>query len=78
MGGERGLLSVAGFVETFSTNLSLYLDQSGEKLLRLSKNQKILPEYEGPVSAVKKLKKWKTKAMETEAASWETCKINES
>ena len=78
MGGERGLLSVAGFVETFSTNLSLYLDQSGEKLLRLSKNQKILPEYEGPVSAVKKLKKWKKKAMEREAASWETCKINES
>ena len=78
MGGESGLLSVAGFVETFSTNLSLYLDQSGEKLLRLSKNQKILPEYEGPVSAVKKLKKWKTKAMEREAASWETCKINES
>ena len=78
MGGERGLLSVAGFVETFSTNLSLYLDQSGEKLLRLSKNQQILPEYEGPVSAVKKLKKWKTKAMEREAASWETCKINES
>ena len=78
MGGERGLLSVAGFVETFSTNLSLYLDQSGEKLLRLSKNQRILPEYEEPVSAVKKLKKWKTKVVEREAASWETCKRNES
>ena len=46
MEGGRGLLSMADCVENEEQNLSLYLDQSEEKLLRLSKCERILPEYE--------------------------------
>ena len=44
-------------VETEEQNLSLYLDQSKERLLRLSKSEKILPQYGGQVSTTKKQKK---------------------
>ena len=57
MEGERGLLSIADCVKTEEQNLSLYLDQSEERLLRVSKSQKILPQYGGPVSTTKKQKK---------------------
>ena len=56
MEGGRGLLSIANCVEIEEQNLSLYLDQSEEKLLRFSKSERILPQYEGPVSTAKKLK----------------------
>ena len=46
MEGGRGLLSIADCVETEEQNLSLYLDQLEERLLRLSKSERILPEYE--------------------------------
>ena len=49
----QGLLSIAGSVETEEQNISLYLDQSEEWLLRISKNERILAEYEGPVPAAK-------------------------
>ena len=69
MDGGRGLLSIADCVETEEQNLSLYLDQSEERLLRLSKSERILPQYEGPVSTGKKQKKeqrhkqWKEKQL---------------
>ena len=44
MGVGRGFLSTAECVETEEQNLSLYLDQSEEKLLKLSKYEMILPE----------------------------------
>ena len=53
----RGLLSIADFVETKEKNLSLYLDQAEERLLRVSKSERILLEYKGPVSTSKKQKK---------------------
>ena len=52
--GGRGLLSIADCVETEEQNLSLYLDQSEERLLRFSKSERILPQYEGPASTAKK------------------------
>ena len=55
--GRRGLVSIAECVETEEQSLSLSLDQSEERLLRLSKSERILPEYEGPVSKAKKQKK---------------------
>ena len=69
MEGGRGLLSIADCVETEEQNLSLYLDQSEEGFLRFSKGERILPEYEGPVSTAKKQKKeerhkqWKEKQL---------------
>ena len=69
MDGGRGLLSIADCVETEEQNLSLYLDQSEERLLRLSKSERILPQYGGPVSTTKKQKKeqrhkqWKEKQL---------------
>ena len=53
----RGLLSIVDFVETKEKNLSLYLDQAEERLLRVSKSERILLEYKGPVSTSKKQKK---------------------
>ena len=67
--GGRGLLSIADSVEIEKQNLSLYLDQSRERLLRFSKSERILPQYEGPVSTAKKQKKkerykqWKEKQL---------------
>ena len=69
MEGGRGLLSTADCVETEEQNLSLYLDQSEERLLRLSKSERILPQYGGPVSTTEKQKKkqrhkkWKEKQL---------------
>ena len=69
MEGGRVLLSTADCVETEEQNLSLYLDQSEERLLRLSKSERILPQYGGPVSTTKKQKKkkrhkkWKEKQL---------------
>ena len=57
MEGGRGLLSIADCVETEEQNLSLYLDQSEERLLRPSKSERMLPEYGGSVSTTKKQKK---------------------
>ena len=67
--GGRALLSIAECVETEEQSLSLYLDQSEERLLRLSKSERILPQYGGPVSTTKKQKKeqkhkqWKEKQL---------------
>ena len=67
--GGRGLLSIAECVETKEQSLSLYLDQSEERLLRLSKSERILPQYEGPLATGKKQKKeqrhkqWKEKQL---------------
>ena len=44
-------------VETEEQNLSLYLGQSEERLLRFSKSEKILLQHEGPVSTAKKQEK---------------------
>ena len=69
MEGGQGLLSIADCVETEEQNLSLYLDQSEERLLRLSKSERILPQYGGPVSTAMKQKKeqrykqWKEKQL---------------
>ena len=69
MEGGRGLLSIADCVETEEQNLSLYLNQSEEGLLRLSKSERILPQYGGPVSTAMKQKKeqrhkqWKEKQL---------------
>ena len=41
-------------------NLSLYLDQSEERLLRFSKSDRILLQYEGPVSTANKQKNKRT------------------
>ena len=55
------LLSIAAVcVETEELNLSLYLDQSGERFLRYSRSDRILTEYEGFVSTTKKQKKEKS------------------
>ena len=48
MEGQEGLLSNADCGETEEQNLPLYTDQSEERLLRLSKSNRILPECEGP------------------------------
>ena len=48
---------IADCVETEEQNLSLYLDQSEERLLRVSKSERVLPEYGGPASTTKKQKK---------------------
>ena len=69
MEGGRRVLSIADCVETEEQNLSLYLDQSEERLLIFSKSERILPECEGPVSTAKKQKKeerhkqWKEKQL---------------
>ena len=54
-------------VETEEQNLSLYLDQSEERLLRLSKSERILPQYGGQVSTKKGAK---AQVMERETALW--------
>ena len=71
-------------VQTEKQNLSLYLDQSGERLSRFSKSERILSQYDVPVYIAKKLKKeerhkqWKEKQLrgkfirETEEVSEET------
>ena len=53
MEGGRRLLSIADCVETEEQNLSLYLDQLEERLLRVSKSERVLPQYEGAVSTTK-------------------------
>ena len=69
MGSGRGLLIMIDCVETEEQNLSLYLDQSEERLLRFSKSERIWPLYEEPVSTAKKKKKeerhkqWKEKQL---------------
>ena len=45
MKGGQGLLSIADCAETKEQSLSLYVDQSEERLLRLSKSERILPQY---------------------------------
>ena len=50
-------MSIADCVETEKQNLSLYLDQSEERSLRLSKSERILTQCGGPVSTPKKQKK---------------------
>ena len=57
MEGGRGLHTTADCVETEEQSLSLYLDQSGERLLRFSLDERILGHYEVPVSTAKKQKK---------------------
>ena len=52
--GGRGLLSLADCVKPEEQNLSLYLDQSEERLFRLSKSERILPQYGVPTSKAKK------------------------
>ena len=65
--GGRRLLSIADCVEPEEQNLSLYLDQSGERLLGFSIDERILAQYEVPVSTTKKQKQeerhkqWKEK-----------------
>ena len=77
MEGGRGFLSIKDCVKTEEQNLSPYLDQSQERLLRFSKSEKILPQYEGPVSTAKKQKKeerhkqWKEKQLHGKFI-WET------
>ena len=67
MEGGEGLLSTADCAEIEGRNLSLYQDQSEERLLRLSKSERIFPKYEVSVSTAKKQKKeerreqWKKK-----------------
>ena len=54
-------------MKKLKNNLSLYLDQSEERLFRLSESERILPQYGGPVSTTEKHKKeqrhkqWKKK-----------------
>ena len=43
--GARGLLSIADCVEIEEKNLSIYLDQSEERLLRFSESKRILLQY---------------------------------
>ena len=70
MEGGRKLLNTAACAKTEEQNLSLYLDQLKEILLRFSESEMILPEYEGPVSTSKKQKKLrKTHEMEGETVS---------
>ena len=72
MEGGRGLLSITDCVETEEKNLSLDLAQSEERLLRLSKNGRILPGYEGSAATAKKQKEeernkqWKEKQLHDE------------
>ena len=54
MEGGQGLLSIADCAETEEQNLSLYLDQSKVRLLSLSKSERILAQYRGPVPTAKK------------------------
>ena len=67
MEGGRGLLSIADCVETKEQNISPYVHQLQERLLRLSKGERTFPEYERPVYTAKKQKKeerhkqWKEK-----------------
>ena len=49
MEGEYELLSAGNCVEAEEQNLSPYRDQLEERLLRLSKSERISPEYEKPV-----------------------------
>ena len=69
MESGRGLLSITDCVETEEQNLPLYLDQSEERLLRLSKSERILAQHGGPVATTKKQKKeqrhkqWKEKQL---------------
>lgn len=57
MEGGEGLLSTADCAEIEGRNLSLYQDQSEERLLRLSKSERSFPEYKGPVFTAEKQKK---------------------
>ena len=57
--GEGGLRSIVDCVETEGKNISLYLGQWEERLLRFSNSERILPQYEGAVSTAKKQKKEK-------------------
>ena len=57
MEGRPGLLRIADCVETEEKYIFLYLEQSEKRLLRLSKSERILSQYEGPVSTTKKQKK---------------------
>ena len=57
MEGRRGLMSIKDCAETEKQNLSLYLDQAEQRLLRFSKSEKILPQCEEPVSTARKQKK---------------------
>ena len=59
MEGGRWLLGITYCIETEKQNLSLYLDQSEERLLRLSKSERIFPDYKGPVFTAEKQKKEK-------------------
>ena len=67
MEGGQGLLSIGDCAETEERNLFLYQDQSEERLLRLSKTERIFPKYEVSISTAKKQKKeerhkqWKKK-----------------
>ena len=62
---------MADCAENEEQNLCLDLDQSGEKLLRFSKSERILSQYKVPVLTAKKQKKGrKTQAMERETAPW--------
>ena len=44
-------------VETEEQNLSVHLDQSEERLFRLSKSERILSQYGGPVCTTNKQKR---------------------
>ena len=57
MDDGRWLLGITDCIETEKQNLSLYLDQSEERLLRLSKSDRIFPEYKGPLFTAEKQKK---------------------
>ena len=65
-------MSITDCVETEEQNLSLDLPQSEERLLRQSKNGRILPEYEGSVATAMKQKEeerhkqWKEKQVHGE------------
>ena len=55
----QGLSSIKDCVETEEQNFSVCLDQLEERLLKFSKSEKSLLQYEGPVSTAKKQKEKK-------------------
>ena len=65
--GRGGLLSIVDCVENEEESLSIYVDQAEERLLKLVKSEKTLPQYDEQVSETKKQKKeerkwqWKEK-----------------
>ena len=72
MEGGKGLLSIR-CIEIEKQNLSLHLDQSEKRLLRLSKNVRKCQNMEDlylRLRNAKKKKKKKTKAMARETARW--------